>query len=196
MSTRLILCCIFALPVCAFADANDGQFMGYELGSQYPAVPQNTEISTTGNLLIQAEEPVKPANIDRVVLVATPESRTIGYIVASSWHATEDDARAFGRRYVELLRAKYANWDFGREQMDASMRIVAVNFDRMPYNLQLSLAHEEHDGRMMWRVSMLLGWNKQTAEWQAWQKRAVTESMSARAAENDQLLEESDTRGL
>ena len=196
MPIRLLLCCLFALPADVVADASEGQFMGYELGTQYPALPQDVEVTTTGNLLIVAENPTKPADIVQVSLVATPESRTIGYIVAASWYTTEGEAREVGRRYVELLRAKYPDWDFGRERMDSSLRIVEVNFDKAPYNLQLSLVRDEYDGRSMWRISMGLGWRRETEEWLAWQNQAATEQVAARATEHEQLLKESDIRGL
>jgi len=196
MPIRLLLCCLFALPADVVADASEGQFMGYELGTQYPALPQDVEVTTTGNLLIVAENPTKPADIVQVSLVATPESRTIGYIVAASWYTTEGEAREVGRRYVELLRAKYPNWGFGRERMDSSLRIVEVNFDKAPYNLQLSLLRDENDGRSMWRISMGLGWQRETEEWHAWQNQAATEQVGARATEHEQLLKESDIRGL
>ena len=196
MPIRLLLCCLFALPTVVVADANEGQFMGYELGTEYPAPPQDVEVTTAGNLLIEAENPTKPADIVQVSLVATPESRTIGYITAASWYATEGEARKVGRRYVELLRAKYPDWDFGRELMDASLRIVEVNFDKVPYNLQLRLGRDEYDGRSMWRISMGLGWRGESKEWHAWQNKAAREHAAAKATEHEQLMKESDIRGL
>jgi len=164
MSIRLFLCCLLALPAGVVADASNGQFMGYELGTEYPAPPQDFEVTTTGNLLIAAGNPTKPVDIVKVSLIATPESRTIGYIIAASWYATESEAREVGRRYTELLRAKYPDWNFGRELMDASLRIVEVNFDKAPYNLQLRLVRDEYDGRSMWRFSMGLGWHRESRE--------------------------------
>jgi len=196
MLTRLLLCCLFALPNIAVADANNGQFMGYELGAEYPTQPRDVEVTTAGNLLIEAENPTKPTDIVQVSLLATPESQTIGYIIAASWHATETEARAVGRRYVELLRAKYPDWDFGREMMDASLRIVALNFDKAPYNLQLNLRRAEYEGRDMWRFSMGLGWDRESQEWLAWQNRAATEQAAGKATEYELLMKEADTRGL
>lgn len=196
MPIRLLLCCLFALPAIAFADANDGEFMGYKLGAEYPDSPTVIDTTTTGNLLIEAADPTKPADIARVSLVVTPDSQTIGFIVASSWHETEAAARAAGRKYGELLRAKYSDWDFGREMMDASLQIVEVNFDKAPYNLQLTLGSDEHDGRSMWRMSMGLGWKKESEEWRAWQSQAATERGSAKSKENEQLVDEADVRGL
>jgi len=196
MPIRLLLCCVIALPTAVVADASKGQFMGYQLGTEYPAPPQNMEVMTTGKLLIVAEHPTKPADIVQVSLIATPQSRTIGYIIAASWYATEDEAREVGRHYVELLRTKYPDWDFGRELMDASLRIVEVNLDKAPHSLQLRLARDENDGRSMWRFSMGLGWQKESEEWRAWQNQATTEHAAAKLKEREQQMKESDIRGL
>jgi hypothetical protein len=196
MPIRLLLCCLFAFPADVIADASDGEFMGYKLGTIYPTPPQDVEITAAGTLLFTAENPTKPDDIVQVSLVATPDSRTIGYIIAASWYETEAEARDVGRRYVDLLRAKYPDWDFGRAQMDASARIVEVNFDKTPYNLQLRVMHEEYGDRSMWRISMGLGWYRQTDEWNAWQKQADTEHTAANETEHEQLLKKSDTRGL
>jgi len=196
MPTKYLLLCFLALPAAALPDAGDGQFMGYELGENYPATSQNSARTTTGNLLFVAEKPVKPAGIEQVSLVATPVSRTISYIDAASWHATEDEARETGRRYVELLRAKYPDWKFGREVMDASLRIVEVNFDKAPYNLRLRLVRDEHEGRNMWRFSMSLGWQANSKEWLAWQNMSATQQADERTTEHEQLLQDSDVRGL
>ena len=196
MLKRFLLCCILAAPTAAIADANDGQFMGFQLGESYPAEPRHSEITASGNLLIMAEEPVKPASIDEVSLVATPKSRTIGYIAATSWHDTEEAARANGRRYAEALRTLYPDWDFGRELMDARLRIVEVNLDKSPYHLQLRLERDEHDGRDMWRFSMGLGWQEDSSDWRAWQDQAAGERAEAQSIDAERLADHPDYRGL
>ena len=196
MLTRFLLCCILAVPTAVFADANDGQFMGYQLGDSYPEQPRSSEITTSGNLLIVAEDPVKPGTIDEVRLVATPKSRTIGYIAATSWHDTEEAARADGRRYAEALRTLYPDWDFGRELMDARLRIVEVNLDKSPYHLQLRLTRDNHDGRDMWRFSMGLGWQEGSGEWRAWQDQAASEQAAAQSTDAERLADHPDYRGL
>ena len=196
MPIRLLLCCLFTLPAVVFADAGEGQFMGYELGTDYPASPQEAELTTTGNLLITAEDPTKPADIIQVSLIATPASRTIGYIIAASWFATEAEARSFGKRYVELLRAKYPAWDFGQEKMDENFDIVEVNLNQAPHNIRLSVARDEHGGRSMWRISLGLGWDRESQEWDAWQKQAAAEHTAARASEHEKLMDNADIRGL
>jgi len=196
MRTRSMLFGLLALPAVVFADASDGQFMGYELGTDYATTPKQIERTTTGDVVIVAEDPFKPADIQQVKLFATAESRTIGYISAASWYATESEAREVGRRYAQLLRVKYPDWEFGRETMDASSRIVEVNFDKAPYTLQLRLVRDEHEGSTMWRFSMGLGWQPGTKEWRAWQDISTAQQSAAMATEREQILENSDVRGL
>lgn len=196
MTIRLLLCCLLALPTVVFADASQGQFMGYELGTKYPTSPRNVEVLTTGNLLFEAEDPIMPSGIVDVSVVTTPGSHTIGYIVAASWHETEEEARVVGRRFVELLRAKYPDWILGGEVMDEKMRIVEANFDKAPYNIQLRLVHDEYESHKMWRFTMGLGWNTESSELRAWQNQSATEYAAARAKVNEKLVNEEDIRGL
>jgi hypothetical protein len=196
MSRRFLLYCLLAVPAIAFPDANDGQFMGYELGRSYPTEPGSSEVTASGNLLIVAEDPVKPAGIDEVSLIATPETRTIGYIAATSWHDTEDEARANGRHYAEALRTLYPDWDFGRELMDARLRIVEVNFDKPPYNLQLRLVRDRHEGRDKWRFSMGLGWLTGSEQLGDWQEQAARERTAAQFGDAESLADDPAFRGL
>jgi hypothetical protein len=80
--------------------------------------------------------------------------------------------------------------------MDANLSIVEVNFDKAPYNLQLRLVPDEHEGRDMWRFSMGLGWQPNSREWLAWQDLSATQLSARKSTEREQILEESDVRGL
>ena len=73
MFKRLVLSCLLCMPTIASADANDGQFMGYTLGDNYPEATANSQVTTSGNLLIVATDAVKPTSIDEVTLVATSD---------------------------------------------------------------------------------------------------------------------------
>lgn len=196
MPRKFLLYCFLAMPAVAFADANDGQFMGYQLGDIYSKPPTISEVTTAGNLSIVAEDPTKPPSIEEVRLVTTPKSQTIGYIAASSWHDTEEEARASGRRYAEALRTLYPDWEFGREQMDGRFKIVEVNFDKAPYSLQLRLVPVRHEGRDMWRFSMGLGWLPNSKDWRAWQDQANGERAAAQSSDAESLMEDPDFQGL
>ncbi len=197
MAIRIALLLLLAVSANAIADAGAGEFMGYRLGGRYQRGPVTSlQVTTTGNLVIIAESPVKPADIAEVAVVTTPATLTIGNITASQWFPTEDEARGFARRYFELLRARYPAWPFGWEVMDARMRIVEVSFHQPPYNLQLRLAADVRSGKGMWRFSMALGWLPDSAEAKAWQQASGREQTAVRKADDQVLLKQSDVRGL
>ena len=196
MPIRLLACCLLAFPAFAYADANDGNFMGFTLGTEYTGKSDNVVTSTSGNLLIETDDPTKPDAVQQVSVIVTPKSHNIGYIVAASWFPTEEEARAMARKYGQLLRAKYADWAFGRERMNANLDLAEVNFDKAPHNLQLMVVPDEHNGSSMWRFSMGLGWLDSTQEFKDWQALAVQEQASALSAEREAMIEDADTRGL
>ncbi len=171
--------------------------MGYQLGKNYPR-SENTQQQQTasGNLIITAEDPVKPDNIAEVSLLTTAESLTIGFIAASQWFETEVEAREFARLYVELLRARYPDWDFGRERMDNDLRIVEVNLDERPYNLRLQLTEDKRHEQDMWRFSMTLGWMPEAPPARAWRNMSRNEHLAMREGGREQILEDADLRGL
>jgi hypothetical protein len=197
MLIRFVLMLFVALPGVVLADASNGDFMGYQLGDQYQrGADTRQQTSTTGNLLISAEQPVKPGDIAEVTLLATAETLTIGYIGASQWFATEAEAREMGRQYFELLHAKYPDWPYGWEVMDAQLNIVEVNFNSAPYNLRLRLTEDQREGEKMWRFSMTLGWLPGSSEEQAWRDLAVDEQIAEKLDTRQELLKKSDVRGL
>jgi hypothetical protein len=197
MLKQFFLILLFAMPCLAIADAGKGEFMGYRLGNDYKRTSvTQVQTATNGNLIITADKPVKPDDITEVSLITTAESLTIGYINAASWFETEPEAREFGKRYVELLRAKYPTWTFGRERMDSQMHIVEVNFDRPPYNLQMRLSEGRQNGKSMWRLSMTLGWLYDAKEAHAWRNMSLTQQLAAQEDGRKQKLENADTRGL
>ncbi len=192
-----MLTLLVTIPGLVVADASKGEFMGYLLGSDYkPDANVRQQATTNGNLIITADKPVKPTNIAEVSLITTAETLTIGYIEASQWFKTETEAREFGRQYADLLRARYPDWQFGRERMDNNMRIIEVNFDEPPYNLRLRLSEDGHSGENRWRFSMTLGWLTDAKAAREWRSLSRSQHITAQEIGRKQLLENADLRGL
>lgn len=197
MRKLIVLLLVVAMPKIVLADASNGQFMGYQLGENYQR-SGNTQVreTTSGNLAITAENPVKPANVGKIILIASPETLTIGYINALTWFDTEAEAREFGREYIGLLRAKYPDWLYGREVMGPDMRVIEVNLDKDPHNLQMQLSEGNRDGKKMWRLSMTLRWLPNSNEATAWSNLAFSQQAAIQQKDRQLLLERADTRGL
>lgn len=197
MLIRSVVILLLAMSANALADARTGSFMGYQLGARYQPGPNTSQqLTATGNLIVDAERPVKPADVAVVTLLTTPETLTIGAIAASQWFATEEEAREFARRYFRLLRAKYPGWPYGWEVMDARLNIVEVNFNEAPYNLRLQLTEDLHESKNMWRFSMTLGWLPDSSQARAWRNRSADEQVGVKKGADQQLLDGSDLRGL
>ena len=197
MLIRFAAIVLATMSATALADAGHGEFMGYSLGGRYPpGAAARQQVTTTGNLIVIAAQPVKPADIAEVSLLTTPETLTIGHIAASQWFPTEEAARDFARQYFRLLRARYPDWPFGGEVMDARMHLVEVSFDKPPYNLRLHLAPAIHDGKDMWRFSMTLGWSPDSPQARTWSKLSADEQVAAKKGADQTLLRQSDLRGL
>ena len=197
MPIRFILILLVSIPGVVMADASSSEFMGYQLGSSYQrGVNTEQRVSTNGNLIVTAENPIKPSDIVEVLLITTSETLTIGYIDAATWFKTEVEAREFGRRYADLLRAKYPGWAFGREKLDANLRIVEVNLDRSPYNLRLRLIEDLHEVEKKWRFSMTLSWLPETEDALAWRQISRSQHLTEQEAGRKKLLDNADLRGL
>ncbi|MGI9290313.1 MAG: hypothetical protein ACR2QG_03440 [Gammaproteobacteria bacterium] len=199
MSFRVarFLSIIFLLPSVVFADADNGEFMGYSLGENYPYTGKTQSRTTTsGNLSISPEQPIKPDNINDVTLVVTPESKTIGFINASSIFETELEAREFGKNYVNLLKAKYPEWSFGRESLNSAMKIDEVNFDKPPYNIKMRLSPAMVNRQQKWRLSMTLRWLEGTKQLESWKNMSTSQQSYREDKDRRELLEKSDVRGL
>jgi len=195
-------CAILAGPAPAVADgdANDGKFMGYQLNQQYQMTEDSQSgPSLSGNLLIIAERPVMPDDMGEVRLTTTLESLVIGFIEASQNFATDNEARAFARRYYNLLHAKYPEWriDTGRIQLnETTLMPTALNMDRWPYTIRMKIAQTDANDGLPFRVSLTLRYLFDSPERKAWNELARFEQGEQRQSTQEQLLEGADTRGL
>ena len=197
MFNRLVLLLLLTMPGLLMADANDGEFMGYRLGSNYVRTANTQSTTTTrGNLMIVAEQPVKPVDVEDVSVIATVETLTIGYIEASVWRATQAEAKEVAKYYIPLLRAKYPEWIFGDERLNDDFRIDEVSLVKPPYNLRLQLKRDPSNDLAPWRFSMTLTWDPAAEQADNWHALARSQLESAQQNSRKKVLQDSDIRGL
>ncbi len=139
------------------ADATSGTLFGYTVGDAYP-VSDRTRIVTrsparSGLVTLIADAPVKPDDIDQVLLVTTPVSNTIIAIGVQQGFQDETSARKFARRYLDLLAVKYPDYEVELEVMDRRGRLRFSD----DYELVMTLL-EGYEGALAdapWVVEML-----------------------------------------
>jgi len=138
-------------------DATSGALFGYALGDTYP-MSDETRIATrsparSGLITLIADAPVKPDDIDQVLLVTTPVTNTIVVIGVQQGFQDETSARAFARKYLDLLAVKYPGYEVELEVMDRRGRLRFSD----DYELVMSLL-ERYEGALVnapWVVEMV-----------------------------------------
>jgi hypothetical protein len=179
------------------ADANQGDFMGYRLGQNYQLTAGTDKTALRyGSTRILAEEPVKPQDMGEVFLITTPMTYNIGVIEARQLFDTREEARIFGKRYLELLHAKYPEWALGEEGLDANMLINEVSLLHKPYRITARLYSPAPETNSRWAITIVLGYAQETVQRRAWLNLVEQEQKESRQSQQQQILEQADTQGL
>ncbi|MGD8921216.1 MAG: hypothetical protein PVH90_10335 [Gammaproteobacteria bacterium] len=117
----------FGWSAAVASDARDGTLFGYSVGDTYPLTGATRVLARspapTRLVTLVAEAPVKPDDIDRVLLITTPVSSAIIIIGVQQGFADIDAARDFARKYLQLFAAKYPDSEADLEVMDRRGRI-------------------------------------------------------------------------
>ena len=117
----------FGWSAAVASDARDGTLFGYSVGDTYPLTGATRVLARspapTRLVTLVAEAPVKPDDIDRVLLITTPVSSAIIIIGIQQGFADIDAARDFARKYLQLFAAKYPDSEADLEVMDRRGRI-------------------------------------------------------------------------
>ena len=109
---RLLVVMVFLLSCNgAFAGPPEGELFGYKLGSKYPATDStpakwHTFLQT---LTVVADNPEKSDEFQRVELMITPITYTIGKIIGIAEVVSEKEAKDIAARYADLLRTLHVD---------------------------------------------------------------------------------------
>lgn len=111
MTRKLILICLILLSASAFADANDGEYLGYNLGEKFK-VPRGVDgrDHITGALIYVVSPRRQPHHIDSVSLYVSPKSSMIGSIFGEWYFSSLRSAKVFADQYLSKLEEKYRHW--------------------------------------------------------------------------------------
>ncbi len=147
---RAYLLSVFLLTLLSYSniargDANVGDLFGYSLGTPYTEqIHESTE--TVQLVLITAENPVKPSTIDKVLVLVTPISRSIGKIAGETWYESGEDALIAYEQYRMILRKKYSQWE---SDETTRQNIHASRFWSGDYELSVRVSGPHSDNPMM-----------------------------------------------
>ena len=178
---------------CALADANSGEFFGFELGARYLDT-DDRQHDDQRLVLVATKNPVKPDTIDSVYVLVTPVSRSIGKIAGEAWFQSGEDAIVAYERFRSFLRNKYDNWN-SEEQSDVNRQVS--QFTNGDYALVLQVTGPHRTGTASpidkpFQLVLTLAYAAGTTKANEFEAMAAAEIREAANAN----LEEKDIRGL
>lgn len=117
MTRILIFISLFFLSASAFADANDGEYLGFKLGERYSA-PRGSvgRGHITGALVYAVDAHKRHQHIGSLSIYVSPKSSIIGSIFGEWYFSSERSAQEFMDRYMDNLEKKYSDWKHERSR--------------------------------------------------------------------------------
>ena len=171
-------------------DATTGTLFGDRIATPYPLTGATEVVARSAPparlITLVADQPTKPDDIDRVLLIVTPVSHTILTIGMQMPFDDEPAARAFAGKYLRLFSAKYPGAEADLEVIGRRGRIRFSD----DYELVMTLLSRDEGSRdSPWTIEFL---------YQARPDSLTAQSLSdLLAAEIDKAtLKGQDTRGL
>jgi hypothetical protein len=117
----------------AFADANDGDYLGYTLGDTFPVSRRAVSYNhITGAMFYSVVPSRHPHHIDAVSIYVSPKSSVIGSIFGEWYLPSERAAEDFGDRYLARLEEKYGDWKRKGRSLTHGDYQLWVDIERKP----------------------------------------------------------------
>lgn len=115
---RLVLIGLIFFHGAAFADANDGEYLGLKLGDRYTAprgaVPGD---HITGALVYNVDPHHRIEHLESISIYVTPKSSIIGSIFGEWYFPNRKAAESFAKRYMARLQERYGDWRRRRQSL-------------------------------------------------------------------------------
>ena len=111
MTRILIFISLILFSAAIIADANDGEYFGYNLGDKF-RVPRGAaaKYHITGAMIYVVDPRRQPHHIDSMSIYVSPKSSVIGSIFGEWYFSSARSAKDFANQYLSALEEKYGHW--------------------------------------------------------------------------------------
>jgi hypothetical protein len=129
----IIVSGLLLLSAPAFADANDGEYLGFKLGEKF-AAPRGAiaRQHITGALSYSIDPEHRHQHMGSLALYVSPKSSIIGSIFGEWYFSSERSARQFADRYMLTLEEKYGHWRRRRSTLTNGDYQLWVDLEEKP----------------------------------------------------------------
>ena len=133
VSRNLILVSLIFLSTSAYADANDGEYLGYKLGEKFTA-PRGAvgQDHIMGAMIYVVCPGRQPQHIDSVSIYVSPKSSIIGSVFGEWYFSSARSAKDFADRYLSSLEKKYSHWKRRGRSLTNSEYQLWVDIEEKP----------------------------------------------------------------
>lgn len=171
ITRKLMFIWLLFLSTSALADANDGEFMGFKLGSKYSA-PEGAigRDHITGAIVHIVDPHQRHHHVDSLSIYVSPNSSIIGSVFAGWYFSSERSAQHFADRFMQSLETKYSSWKRSRNTLTNADYQLWVELEQKPPIV------DHWPSEKKFRVSVALIFTPESAARNAWMDRVLGES--------------------
>lgn len=178
MRTSILISLFFLSPT-VFADADDGEYLGFKLGDTFLAprgsVAKNHFI---GAVTYTVDPEKRHQHMGSMSVYVSPKSATIGGIFGEWYFLSKGSAKNFAEGYLRNLEKKHSDWSRRRSSLSNGHYQFWVDFEQKPPII------DHWPSNKRFRVSTALTFAPDSAAQRDWMARVDTEAdeqrMSAR----------------
>ena len=111
MARILIFASLIIFSTQIFADANDGEYLGFTLGDRFK-VPRGADGQhhITGAIVYVVDPGRQAHHMDSMSIYVSPKSSVIGSIFGEWYFSSKRSAKDFANQYLSTLEQKYGHW--------------------------------------------------------------------------------------
>jgi len=171
ITRKLIFISLLFLSTSVLADANDGEYMGFKLGSKF-SVPEGAigRDHMMGALVYILNPHQRHQHMGSLSIYVSPKSSIIGSVFGDWYFSSKRSAQQFSDRYMQTLETKYSGWKRRRNTLTNADYQLYVDLEQKPPIVDYWPSDKK------FRVSVALVFTPESATRHAWMVLVKRES--------------------
>ena len=130
---KLIFISLLFLSTSALADANDGEYLGFKLGSKFSAPEGAIGRDHFMGALVHIVDPhQRHQHMGSLSIYVSPKSSIIGSVFGDWYFSSKRSAQQFSDRYMQTVETTYSNWKRGRNTLTSADYQMWVDLEQKP----------------------------------------------------------------
>ena len=133
ITRKFIFISLLFLSTAALADANDGEYLGFKLGSEF-SVPDGAigRDHIMGARVYVVNPHQRHQHIGSLSVYVSPKSLVIGSVFGDWYFSSKRSAQQFSDRYMQTVETTYSSWKRGRNTLTNADYQMWVDLEQKP----------------------------------------------------------------